>query len=277
MKALQLFGLSWLVWDAAAIGLRFGEATPAVGAAMVAVLVAWWTRRIDLEAKAGRSMTLGCVAIIPADLCFILFDTTFIDRTSHNLAPLELIFATGMGSMIVIGGAPLLRLVVPAKQSARHWPAVVAVMCGLLLVAEFRTAAMKEPTAPLDRHGDRAPTDDARRRLSADEVRGLLSSGTEVGQILRPSGVWEGSNGTRYRARYRAEGRLTYTPEGGEGLELVWNLMQSGALCRGPEGETRCRFIELRGAGDYIAVGHRSGRHRYAFTVEPDAPFRRDR
>jgi hypothetical protein len=271
MKSLQLFVLSWLVWDAMAIGLRFGEATPAVGAAAVAILVAWWTRRIDLEAKVGRSMALGILAIIPADLCFILFDTTFIDRTSHNLAPFELVFATGLGAIIVVGGAAALRLVIPAKQSARHWPAVVAVMCGLLLVAAFRTAEMREQPVPPARHADRAQSDEPRRRLSAGEVRELLSSGIEVGEILLPSGAWEGSRGTRYRARYRADGRLTYTPEGEESLELVWSVRPSGALCRGTEDDTRCRFVEMRGTGDYLAVGNRSGAHRYAFSVEPDA------
>ena len=213
-------------------------------------------------------MALACVAIIPADLCFIVFDATLRDPTSDNLAPFELIFATVMGTATIVGLTYMLRLVIPATEQKlwRRNEAMIAVVCGALIGAAFWTVEKVEPRVHRRAAADTPAVEYP--RLTAEEVRTLLTSGTEVGRIVRPSGDWEGDAGSRYRARHDPSARVTHTPDGGNTIAFTWTVRPSGALCRGPKDERKCRFIEQRPDG-YAAVGFRSGTVRYQFTVEP--------
>jgi len=266
VSSVKLFVLSWLVWDAVAIGVRAGEATAVAAGLAVGALVAWWTRRVAPDARPTLAVCLACAAIVPADLCFILFDVTFWDRTSHNLAPLELIFSLFVGSGIIVGAAVLSRRVVP-RAALGGGEVALALVCAILIGVGFWHVEPREPGEPRT-PSPRGEASEAFPRLTADEVTTLLTSGTEVGRLVKPSGDWEGARGERYQARYDVSGRMTYTVEGREGRVLDWVVEPSGALCRGPAGERKCRVIERRGK-QYAAVGHRSGRLRYEFTIEP--------
>ncbi len=271
MGSLKLFGLAWLVWDVVAIGLRFGEATPAVAAAALGFLVAWWTRRVEPEMAPGRAITVACVAIIPADLCFIVFDVTLWDRTSHNLAPIELVYSLVMGSAIVAGLALVLRRLISARPGGRYFPALLAIVCVTLLLSAF--IRIEQKPAPRIRPAAASDTiTRGQRRLSADEVREVILSGVELGRSVAPSGKWEARSGAAYQIRYQRDGQAIYFVQGKDDLEITWRIKPSGKLCRGPGRRSRCRFIEVRGSDDgrddYVAVGHRSGKVRYEFTIE---------
>lgn len=67
-----------------------------------------------------RCITLTVGSALTADLIWIIYETSLIDRTSHNLAPLELI-ATGFFAMLIsLFGSGIGKLVLRMAAHKQH-------------------------------------------------------------------------------------------------------------------------------------------------------------